>query len=59
MLKKGRRQTADPWFVYIIGKHRQALRLAYEEVGVTGVPMFMIALQNRETLEAMIEEESG
>jgi predicted DsbA family dithiol-disulfide isomerase len=43
--------------------HRQALRHAYEEAGVTGVPMFVIGgqvltgLQDRETLEAVIEEE--
>lgn len=44
--------------------HRQALRHAYEEAGVTGVPMFVIGgqtltgLQDKETLEAVIEEES-
>jgi len=43
--------------------HRQALRHAYEEAGVTGVPMFVIGervltgLQDRVTLEAVIEEE--
>src|SRR5262249_26661314 len=43
--------------------HRRALRHAYEEAGVTGVPMFvigeqvLIGLQDRETLEAVIEEE--
>ena len=43
--------------------HRQALRHAYEEAGVTGVPMFVIGgraltgLQDQETLEAVIEEE--
>jgi len=43
--------------------HQQALRHAYEEAGVTGVPMFVIGsqvltgLQNRETLEVVIEEE--
>jgi predicted DsbA family dithiol-disulfide isomerase len=43
--------------------HRQALRHAYEEAGVTGVPMFVIGsqvltgLQERETLEAVIGEE--
>jgi predicted DsbA family dithiol-disulfide isomerase len=43
--------------------HRQALRHAYEEVGVTGVPLFVIGkqvltgLQDRQTLEAVIEEE--
>jgi predicted DsbA family dithiol-disulfide isomerase len=42
--------------------HRRALRHAYEEAGVTGVPMFVIGdrvltgLQGRETLEAAIEE---
>ena len=43
--------------------HRRALRHAYEEAVVTGVPMFVIGgqvltgLQDRETLEAVIEEE--
>ena len=43
--------------------HQQALRHAYEEAGVTGVPMFVIGnqvltgLQDRDTLEAVIEEE--
>jgi predicted DsbA family dithiol-disulfide isomerase len=43
--------------------HQQALRHAYEEAGVTGVPMFVIGrqvltgLQDRRTLEAVIEEE--
>jgi predicted DsbA family dithiol-disulfide isomerase len=43
--------------------HRRALRHAYEEAGVTGVPMFVIGdqvltgLQDREKLEAVIEEE--
>jgi predicted DsbA family dithiol-disulfide isomerase len=43
--------------------HRQALRHAYEEAGVTGVPMFVIGdrvltgLQDKETLEAVIEGE--
>jgi predicted DsbA family dithiol-disulfide isomerase len=43
--------------------HRQALRHAYEEAGVTGVPMFVIGgqvltgLQDRETLETAIEAE--
>ena len=43
--------------------HRRALRHAYEEAGVTGVPMFVIGgqvltgLKDRETLEAVIEEE--
>src|SRR5947209_515619 len=45
--------------------HRRALRHAYEEVGVSGVPMFVIGgrtlagLQDRETLEAAIDEELG
>ena len=44
--------------------HRRALRHAYEEAGVTGVPMFVIGgrvltgLQDRKTLEALIEEET-
>lgn len=43
--------------------HQQALRHAYEEAGGSGVPMFMIGdqtltgLQDRETLEAVIEKE--
>jgi predicted DsbA family dithiol-disulfide isomerase len=43
--------------------HRQALRHAYEEAGVTGVPMFVIGehiftgLQDRETLATVIDEE--
>lgn len=43
--------------------HRRALRHAYEEVGVSGVPMFVIGghvltgLQDRETLEAAIDQE--
>jgi predicted DsbA family dithiol-disulfide isomerase len=43
--------------------HRQALRHAYGEASVTGVPMFVIGsrvltgLQDRETLEAVIEAE--
>jgi hypothetical protein len=43
--------------------HRRALRHAYEEAGVTPVPMFVIGdqvvtgLQDRETLEAVIGEE--
>jgi predicted DsbA family dithiol-disulfide isomerase len=43
--------------------HQRALRHAYEEAGVTGVPMFVIGdqvltgLQNRETLEAVIKEQ--
>lgn len=42
--------------------HERALRHAYQEAGVTGVPMFVIGdrvltgLQGRETLEAVIEE---
>jgi predicted DsbA family dithiol-disulfide isomerase len=42
--------------------HQQALRHAYQEAGVTEVPMFVIGsqiltrLQDRETLEAVIEE---
>src|SRR3954465_9484240 len=45
--------------------HQRALRHAYEEAGVTGVPMFVIGnqvltgLQSRETLEAVIEEETA
>jgi predicted DsbA family dithiol-disulfide isomerase len=43
--------------------HRRALRHAYEEMGMTGVPLFVIGshtltgLQDRETLEAAIEAE--
>jgi predicted DsbA family dithiol-disulfide isomerase len=43
--------------------HQRALRHAYEEAGVTGVPMFVIGrqvltgLQDRQTLEAAIEQE--
>ncbi len=43
--------------------HQRALRHAYEEAGVTGVPMFVIGnqtltgLQDRETLERVIGEE--
>ena len=43
--------------------HRRALRLAYEEAGGTGVPVFVIGdrtltgLQDRATLEAVIEKE--
>jgi predicted DsbA family dithiol-disulfide isomerase len=43
--------------------HQRALRHAFEEAGVTGVPMFVIGdrvltgLQDRGTLEAVIEEE--
>jgi predicted DsbA family dithiol-disulfide isomerase len=45
--------------------HRQALRHAYEEAGVTGVPMFVIGkrvltgLQDKETLEEVIMEEQA
>jgi predicted DsbA family dithiol-disulfide isomerase len=45
--------------------HRQALRHAYEEIGVNGVPLFLIegrilsGVQDRETLEAVIDEELG
>jgi predicted DsbA family dithiol-disulfide isomerase len=44
--------------------HQRDLRHAYEEAGVTSVPMFVIGnrvltgLQDRETLEAVIEEEA-
>jgi predicted DsbA family dithiol-disulfide isomerase len=44
-------------------KERKPLRHAYEAAGVTGVPLFLIGsqgltgLQDRETLEAVIEEE--
>src|SRR5689334_19660173 len=43
--------------------HRQALRHAYQEAGVTGVPMFVIGeqvltgLQDRQTLTAVLDEE--
>ena len=43
--------------------HQRALRHAYEEAGVTGVPMFVVGrhvltgLQDRETLEAVIGKE--
>jgi predicted DsbA family dithiol-disulfide isomerase len=43
--------------------HQRALRHAYKEAGITGVPMFVIGghvltgLQDRETLAAVIEEE--
>ncbi len=43
--------------------HRRALRHAYGEAGVSGVPMFVIGgqvltgLQDRETLQSVIEEE--
>jgi predicted DsbA family dithiol-disulfide isomerase len=45
--------------------HRQALRHAYEEAGVTGVPMFVIGKQvltgsqDKETLEEVIREEQA
>jgi predicted DsbA family dithiol-disulfide isomerase len=45
--------------------HRRALRHAYEEAGVTGVPMFVIGdrvltgLQSREALEAAIAQASA
>ena len=45
--------------------HQRALRHAHQEAGVSGVPMFVIGgqvltgLQGRETLEAVIEEESA
>ena len=45
------------------GAHQQALRHAYEEANVTGVPQFVIGsqvltgLQDRRTLEAVIDEE--
>jgi predicted DsbA family dithiol-disulfide isomerase len=45
--------------------HRQALRHAYEEAGISGVPAFFIGenrlegLQSRETLERAIEEAMG
>jgi predicted DsbA family dithiol-disulfide isomerase len=45
--------------------HQQALRHAYEEAGVTGVPMFVIGarvmtgLHDRETLEAVIDREAA
>lgn len=44
-------------------EHQRALRHAYEEASVTGVPMFVIGdrvltgFQDTETLEAVIEEE--
>ncbi len=43
--------------------HQRALRHAYQEAGVTGVPMFVIGeqvltgLQDRDNLEAVIDEE--
>lgn len=43
--------------------HQRALRHAYQEAGVSGVPMFVIGnqvltgLQDKETLQAVIEEE--
>jgi predicted DsbA family dithiol-disulfide isomerase len=45
--------------------HQRALRHAFEEAGVNGVPMFVIGdrvltgLQDRGTLEALIEEETA
>jgi predicted DsbA family dithiol-disulfide isomerase len=45
--------------------HRQALRHAYEEAGVSGVPLFVVGrqrltgLQDRATMEAAIEQESA
>jgi predicted DsbA family dithiol-disulfide isomerase len=45
------------------GAHQRALRHAYQEAGVTGVPMFVIGdrvltgLRDKETLEAAIEQE--
>jgi len=45
--------------------HQRALRHAYQEAGVTGVPMFVVGdqvltgLQDRETLEAVIEQEAA
>jgi predicted DsbA family dithiol-disulfide isomerase len=45
--------------------HQKALRHAYEEAGVSGVPMLvignqvLIGLQDRETLEAVVGEEMG
>ncbi len=45
--------------------HQRALRHAYEEAGVSGVPMFVIGgqaltgLQDRGTLEAVIEQASA
>jgi predicted DsbA family dithiol-disulfide isomerase len=45
--------------------HQQALRHAYAEAGVSGVPRFVIGnqvltgLQDRETLEAVVGEEMG
>ena len=44
--------------------HQRALRHAYQEAGVSGVPMFVIGeqvltgLQDRETLEAVIGEQT-
>lgn len=43
--------------------HQKALQHAYQEAGVTGVPMFVIGphvltgLQSKETLERVIEQE--
>jgi predicted DsbA family dithiol-disulfide isomerase len=45
------------------GAHLSAQRHAYQEVGVEGVPLFVIGdrilsgVQDRETLESVIEEE--
>ena len=45
--------------------HRRALRHSDEEAGVSGVPMFVIGdqvltgLQDRDTLEAVIEQEAS
>lgn len=45
------------------GAHQRALRHAYEEVGVTGVPMFVIGnqtltgLHSKETLEAVVQDQ--
>ena len=45
--------------------HRRELRHAYDEAGVTGVPMFVIGdqkltgLQSKETLEAVIDEQQA
>jgi predicted DsbA family dithiol-disulfide isomerase len=45
--------------------HRRALRHAYEEAGVSGVPLFVIGrqrltgMQDRATLEAVVERESS
>jgi predicted DsbA family dithiol-disulfide isomerase len=45
--------------------HQQALRHAYEEAGVTGVPMFVLGnqvlggLRDKETLEEVIANQGG